>query len=87
MTNLNDIISTFSLEEQKKFVVYLNRKNKRSDAKNIQLFKLLVENRLDPNEIQIELYQKKSQGAYHALRKRLYQSIIDFIFHYGINQR
>jgi len=79
MTNLNDIVSTFSSEEQKKLIVYLSRKNKRNDTKNIQLFKLLVENRLDASEIQKELYNKKSQGAYHALRKRLYQSIIDFI--------
>jgi len=79
MTDLNAIISTFSKEEQGQFISYLEKKNKRSDAKNIILFKLLVTNTLSSNELCFKLYQTNKQNAYHALRKRLYQSLIEFI--------
>lgn len=79
MTNLNDIISTFSIEEQQQFILYLEKKNKRNDAKNIELFKLLTKNEYDSKSLCIKLYNSDKKDAYHALRKRLYQSIIDFI--------
>ncbi len=79
MTNLNDIISTFSYEDQQRFVTYLDKKNKRSDTKNIQLFNLILNHDLSSNDICIKLYGALKKDAYHALRKRLYQSIIDFI--------
>lgn len=79
MTNLNEIITTFSKDERLLFVNYLEKKNKRSDTKNIALFKLLAKNELDSKAIFLKLYNKNQKDAYHALRKRLYQSIIDFI--------
>lgn len=79
MTNLNDIISTLSSEEQQQFIHYLERKNKRNDTKNIILFKLLVKNEFDSKTICNTIYKNYNKDAYHALRKRLYQSIIDFI--------
>lgn len=78
MTNLNDIISTFSKEEQQAFITYLEKKNKRKDIKNVQLFKLLIDNNLNSKDIILKLYNSNKENAYHALRKRLYQSIIDF---------
>jgi len=79
MTNLNDIISTLSPEDKQNFVIYLEKKNKRTDAKNIELFKYLAKNDLSSRDICIKLYKTNNKVAYHALRKRLYQSIIDFI--------
>ena len=79
MTNLNDIISTFSSEDQHRFTAYLDKKNKRLDTKNIQLFNYLLNDELHSNEICFKLYGSLKKDAYHALRKRLYQSIIDFI--------
>jgi hypothetical protein len=78
MTNLKAIISTFSFEEQHRFVNYLEKKNKRNDTKNIQLFKLLLKED-DSKDVCSRLYKGNKKGAYHALRKRLYQSLIDFI--------
>ena len=78
MTDLNQIVSTFSSDEQQQFINYLERKNKRKDTKNIQLFKLLSKHDLDSKSICIKLYKTNNKDAYHALRKRLYQSIIDF---------
>ncbi len=78
MTDLKAIISTFSSEEQQLFVSYLEKKNKRNDTKNIQLFKLLAKHEEDA-DICFKLYNEHKKNAYHALRKRLYQSLIDFI--------
>jgi tetratricopeptide (TPR) repeat protein len=78
MTDLNSIISIFSVEEQQSFVNYLEKKNKRNDTKNIQLFKLLLKEN-ESVEICTKLYKSNEKGAYHALRKRLYQSLVDFI--------
>ena len=78
MNNLNDIISVFSTENQQKFISYLEKKNKRNDTKNIELFNLLLKDNLDSNAICKTLYGNQKKDAYHALRKRLHQSLIDF---------
>ena len=78
MTDLKAIINTFSKEESQSFIQYLEKKNKRNDTKNIQLFKLLTKTE-DNEDICGQLYKNQEKGAYHALRKRLYQSLIDFI--------
>lgn len=77
--DITAIISTFSSEEQQRFTAFLEKKNKRNDTKNIQLFKLLAKDELSSKEICQKLYKSNQQNAYHALRKRLYQSLIDFI--------
>lgn len=79
MTDLNTIVSTFSSEEQQQFILFLEKKNKRKDTKNVILFKLLVKNNLSSNDICKTIYKDDKKQAYHALRKRLYHSIIDFV--------
>nr|WP_321225242.1 hypothetical protein [uncultured Psychroserpens sp.] len=86
MTDLNAIVSTFSSEDEQRFINYLEKKNKRNDTKNIELFKLLVENELSSNDICKTLYKKDNKVAYHALRKRLYQSLIDFIANLNLEE-
>ncbi|MBO6631875.1 MAG: hypothetical protein JJ936_10025, partial [Psychroserpens sp.] len=86
MTDLNAIAHTLSNEDQQRFINYLERKNKRSDTKNIELFKLLIEDDLSSKEMFQQLYNSKSKDAYHALRKRLYQSLIDFIANLNLEE-
>ncbi|GAA4813657.1 hypothetical protein [Litoribaculum gwangyangense] len=78
MNDLKAITSAFSNEEQSQFISYLEKKNKRNDTKNIQLFKCLLKDEKDAQTICKTIYGEENKGAYHALRKRLYQSIIDF---------
>lgn len=78
MHTISYIIATLSSEEKKSFVFQLKHKNKRSDTKNIQLFKIFEANPKS-KDIDILIYGKKSKGAFHALCKRLYDSLIDFI--------
>lgn len=77
MNSLKDILDTFPPNEKTAFVSYLKKKNRRSDTKNIALFKLIESG--DKNDIYSTLYKNKNRQAYHALRKRLYNSLIDFI--------
>ncbi len=78
MNSISKIISILSSEEKLNFVSHLKQKNKRGDTKNIQLFKLLDTNTHVDN-IDMVLYKKPAKGAYHALCKRLHDSLIDFI--------
>ncbi|MDY8136426.1 hypothetical protein [Aquimarina sp. 2201CG5-10] len=78
MSTLISLIHTLSTEEKQVFTTFLKRKNKRHDTKNIQLFNLLDASPEIKNP-DIHIYGKKAKGAYHALSKRLHDSIIDFI--------
>ena len=78
MISLKSIIETLNPEEEQKFINYLDQKNKRKDTKNIQLFKLLAKSKSDSKTICKQLYNTDKSNAYHALRKRLFQSLIDF---------
>ena len=78
MIDLREIINSFTKEQQQNFVSYLHKKNKRKDAKNVQLVHLLINSEASSKEICIQLYRKDNKVAFHALRKRLFQSLIDF---------
>jgi len=86
MTNLNDIISVFSSDNQQKFITYLEKKNKRNDTKNIELFNLLLKGELNSNAICTKLYGNQKKDAYHALRKRLHDSLIDFTANQSLHE-
>lgn len=78
MNVISAIIDTLTEDERKSFVISLQQKNKRHDTKNVALFKLLATN---PNaqNVDVHIYGKKQKGAYHALSKRLFDSLVDFI--------
>ena len=78
MINLKEVLSTFTKEQQQDLIIFLDKRNKRKDAKNGQLVKLLLEDHLSSTEISHKLYGKQNKVALHALRKRLFQSLIDF---------
>jgi hypothetical protein len=78
MINLKEIIIGFTEEKQQEFISYLDKKNKRKDAKDIQLVNLLRTDALSTKEICIKIYEKENKTALHAFRKRLFHSIINF---------
>ena len=78
MIALKSIIDTFNTDDQQKFIGYLHQKNKRKDTKNVQLFKMMLQPEMDSKSICKQLYNVEKCNAYHALRKRLFQSLIDF---------
>ncbi len=78
MNNISAIVATLSTEDKKKFVLELKQRNKRNDTKNIDLFKLLDTHNPVENP-DVVLYGKNAKGAYHALCKRLHDSLIDFV--------
>lgn len=86
MVDLKEIINSFTQEKQQEFINYLDKKNKRKDAKNIQLVKLLLFDNLSSTEICTQLYNKDNKVALHALRKRLFLSLIDFTANFTIKE-
>ncbi len=78
MNQISSIIATLSAADKKKFISDLKHRNKRNDTKNIALFRLMDTS--DPVEDpDFLLYGKRAKGAYHALCKRLHESLIDFV--------
>lgn len=72
MNSLYEIVSIMNFEDKKEFIRYLNKRNKRLDIKNISYFK-----NLENDDIIKEKYSNKQ--AFHALRKRLYDNLIEFL--------
>lgn len=77
MNSIAVIISTFSEEDKKEFLSFLQKKNRRGDTKNSTLFKLIDGGKTQ--DLDLKLYGKPSKNAYHALCKRLQDSMIDFV--------
>ncbi len=78
MIDIYETIHTLNKEERRQFEGFLRAKNKRTDTKNIQLFRLLSNSKVDKN-LDEKLYGYPNRNAYHALSKRLQDSLIDFI--------
>ncbi|WP_299157153.1 hypothetical protein [uncultured Tenacibaculum sp.] len=79
MLDLEIIISSLSVDEQQKFILFLEKKNKRKDAKNIHLFKLILKGETSVSIICNTLYKSQKKDAYYALKQRLIDSLIYFI--------
>tara|TARA_R110002072_G_scaffold14272_2_gene59356 strand:- start:53370 stop:54830 length:1461 start_codon:yes stop_codon:yes gene_type:complete len=77
MKTISTIINTLSEEEQHEFLLFQQKKNRRSDTKNELLFKQIA--RGNTTNLDMVLYGKPSKNAYHALCKRLQDSLVDFI--------
>ena len=77
MSSILAIISTLTEEERQEFLLITKRKNRRTDAKNTELFHLIADGKT--TDLDIEIYGKPSKNAYHALCKRLQDSLIDFV--------
>ena len=78
MLSIELIIQSLSKEQKQDFIRYLQAKNRRHDIKNIPLFKSL-EQGMSSESIFEKLYKGKNRNALHALRKRLYDALIDFV--------
>lgn len=77
MNSLSEIIKLMDKSDKKEFIQYLNNRNKRSDTKNIQYFKLIESNDIINEKNWI--FKQNSMASYHALRKRLYDNLIEFM--------
>lgn len=77
MKGLIAILSTLTTDEKQEFLLQLRRKNRRTDTKNEKLFKLIDVGKTE--DIDIQLYGKPARNSFHALCKRLQDSLIDFV--------
>ncbi len=77
MNGIVAILGTLTTDEKQEFILQLRRRNRRTDTKNEKLFKLI--NAGKTADLDIQLYGKPSRNAFHALCKRLQDSLIDFV--------
>ncbi|WP_340203444.1 hypothetical protein [Ascidiimonas sp. W6] len=78
MNNLTAVIEKMSNEQRHRFIIYQKQKNRRSDTHNIQLFKLIASDK--GKKITSEkIYGEENSAAFNALKKRLFDSLIEFI--------
>lgn len=77
MKGLIAILTALTTDEKQEFLLHLRRKNRRTDVKNEKLFKLIDTGKT--TNLDIELYGKPARNSFHALCKRLQDSLIDFI--------
>ncbi|MBE9584668.1 hypothetical protein IM792_09445 [Mucilaginibacter sp. JRF] len=77
MDSLSELINLLNTADKQLFRQYLQRKNKRNDVKNLQLLDLIE---TDDIASLNKLYtSQKNNDAYHALRKRLQDSLLLFL--------
>lgn len=77
MDSLLELIGLLDSSDKKHFRLFLERKNKRLDVKNIQLLNLIETDDIKGLE---KLYKaEKNNDAYHALRKRLQDNLLLFL--------
>lgn len=77
MNTLFQISQILSEENKSEFTGFLRKKNRRGDTKNIELFQLITTG--NTKNLDVILYGKPAKNAYHALSKRLHDSLIDFV--------
>lgn len=77
MDSIGEIIQLMNKVDKSVFLVELKSKNKRKDVRNIALFKILETD--DINKLNLFKKTLKSADAYHALRKRLNDSLTEFL--------
>jgi hypothetical protein len=77
MDSLSELINLLTIADKKLFKQFLERKNKRSDVKNLQLLNLIETD--DINGINKLYNPKENKDAYHALRKRLQDNLLLFM--------
>ena len=75
MNAINEIINLMDNYDIKAFEVHLKEKNKRNDVQNIKLFKLIETDDLNA----INKIYGTNNAAYHALNKRLYDNLVQFM--------
>lgn len=77
MDALSELISILNDNDTKDFKLFLKKKNKRSDVKNIELFSMIKT--VDINKLKKLYGSDKNKDAYHSLRKRLHDNLILFL--------
>jgi len=75
MNAIYEIITLMDNYDKKAFESHLKEKNKRNDVQNVKLFKLLETDDI----ITINKIYGTNNAAYHALNKRLYDNLVQFM--------
>lgn len=78
MDDLSTIIATLDDKDQQDFTQFIQRNRRRNGRKDLALFKAIVKAG-DGNKPDFKKLGLPNRNAYHALRRRLYEHLNDFI--------
>lgn len=85
MDKTQQLIQSLTKEEQQQCLHYLTSKNQRGDVKNVALFQLYMEEAMPQEDLIVKLYGKTvTPNTFHALKKRLRTSVIDFMAYHNL---
>ncbi|MCV6628232.1 MAG: PIG-T family GPI transamidase component [Flavobacteriaceae bacterium] len=76
---LEEILSLLHQKQHKKFIRFLENREKAKDSKGLQLYVLMTQSDLDKERIARKLYPNQNFVAYRVLRKRLSNSVLQFL--------
>ena len=79
MGSLREIIHSFDSREQAEFQYFVQRHKLKKDRKDLELFKILKGPEPLDAATTIKLLGTKNANAYHAIRKRLFKHVSDYI--------
>jgi len=77
MDTIQAIWVTLSDKNKKEFLNFIKSRNRRGDAKNIDLIKLITSEKT--KNLDVVLYGKPNHGAFNALCKRVQDALIEFV--------
>lgn len=73
MINVKEVISLQSPKGMSRFIAHLKKRNKRSDVKNVALYKAYL------NSEEQHILNEVGSNAFNALKKRLTDQLVDFV--------
>jgi hypothetical protein len=80
LDSLKEIIASFSEGDRHEFRLFIQRLRRKNKRKDLQLFSLLsLPESFKPTQIIHKLYGGYKKEAYHALRKRLFNHLTEFL--------
>jgi hypothetical protein len=77
MNSIEDIIHLLKTDDKKAFTAYLRKKDRRGEGRSVQLYKIIETD--DINALNKLYTGLNNNDAYHALRKRLYDTLVEFM--------
>ncbi|MGX1928274.1 hypothetical protein [Flagellimonas sp. 2504JD4-2] len=77
MNTILNILEVLSPQEKSDFTGYLKKRNRRGDVKNIKLLNLIDSGMT--KDLDVLVYGKPAKRAFHALCKRLQDTLVDFV--------
>ncbi len=87
MDNLQEIVQGLPEDACHHFLFFARRLKQKKDRKDLLLFQLMRDSKAsDSKKYMMELYGRHEPNSYHAIRKRLFKQLTDFLVLYRMEE-